>query len=96
MFNKIKGTRDLNPIEMDVHEFIRGVFVKIVKSYNFSLIDTPIIEHCAFINVQLRVAILLKKKCMNLLIKEIVNALRPEGTAGFVRALVENTNDIRH
>lgn len=45
MFNKIKGTRDLDPIEMDVHEFIRSVFCKIVKNYNFSLIDTPIIEH---------------------------------------------------
>lgn len=91
MFNKIKGTRDLNPIEMNVHEFIRDVFCKIVKSYNFSLIDTPIIEHSQLYKRSVAGSDIVKKEMYEFVDKgnrEI--ALRPEGTAGFVRALVEN------
>ncbi|QBF34733.1 histidine--tRNA ligase [Mycoplasmopsis phocirhinis] len=91
MINKIKGTKDLSPSEMNLYEFIRSVFSKFTKNYNFNLIDTPIIEHSLLYKRSVAGSDIVKKEMYEF--KDKANreiALRPEGTAGFVRALIEN------
>ncbi|MCS4537010.1 histidine--tRNA ligase [Mycoplasma sp. CSL7475-4] len=91
MINKIKGTRDLSPAEMNLQEFIRNIFTKTIRSFNFSLIDTPIIEYSQLYKRSVAGSDIVKKEMYEFKDKgdrEI--ALRPEGTAGFVRALIEN------
>ncbi|MBU4693773.1 histidine--tRNA ligase [Mycoplasma zalophidermidis] len=91
MIKKIKGTRDLSPAEMNIQEFIRATFIKVVRNYNFNLIDTPIIEQAQLYKRSVAGSDIVKKEMYEFKDKgdrEI--ALRPEGTAGFVRALIEN------
>ncbi|WP_029906144.1 histidine--tRNA ligase [Mycoplasmopsis opalescens] len=91
MFNKIKGTRDLNPQEMSVYELIRNVFISSSHNYNFNLIDTPIIEPSELYRRSVASSDIVKKEMYEFVDKgDRKIALRPEGTAGFVRALVEN------
>ncbi|TQC54104.1 histidine--tRNA ligase [Mycoplasmopsis mucosicanis] len=91
MINRIKGTRDLGPAEMNLHEYIRSVFVKFTKNYNFSLIDTPIIEQSQLYKRSVAGSDIVKKEMYEFKDKGQRDiALRPEGTAGFVRALIEN------
>ncbi|WP_029608858.1 histidine--tRNA ligase [Mycoplasma simbae] len=91
MITKIKGTRDLSPVQMNLQEYIRNVFTKTVASYNFNLIETPIIESASLYKRSVAGSDIVNKEMYEFKDKgdrEI--ALRPEGTAGFVRALIEN------
>ncbi|VEU75319.1 Histidyl-tRNA synthetase [Mycoplasmopsis maculosa] len=91
MFNRIKGTRDLNPKEYQIFEYIRKTFLFTSKSFNFNSIETPILEYANLYKRSVAGSDIVKKEMYEFIDKsdrEI--ALRPEGTAGFVRALIEN------
>ncbi|WP_406616802.1 histidine--tRNA ligase [Mycoplasmopsis adleri] len=91
MINRIKGTRDYSPLEKSVLELIRKTFVMQSRNYNFSLIETPVIEMAQLYKRSVAASDIVKKEMYEFKDKgnrEI--ALRPEGTAGFVRALIEN------
>ncbi|UUD35666.1 histidine--tRNA ligase [Mycoplasmopsis caviae] len=91
MFNKIKGTRDFSPLENNVIELIRSAFVNYARNYNFHLIETPIIESATLYKRSVASSDIVKKEMYEFKDKGGRDiALRPEGTAGFVRALVEN------
>ncbi|UUM19405.1 histidine--tRNA ligase [Mycoplasma sp. 1018B] len=90
MINKIKGTRDLGPKEAKLIEYIRREFLDKTKAYNFNWIDTPIMEYAELYKRSVQGSEIVKKEMYEFLDKSNRNiALRPEGTAGFVRALVE-------
>lgn len=91
MFNRIKGTRDFGPQENNVTELIRSAFVNYARNYNFHLIETPIIEPATLYRRSVASSDIVKKEMYEFKDKGDRDiALRPEGTAGFVRALVEN------
>ncbi|WP_029512737.1 histidine--tRNA ligase [Mycoplasmopsis iners] len=90
MFNKVKGTRDLGPQEAKLVEMIRREFLDKVRAFNFAWIDTPIMEYAQLYRRSVEGSDIVKKEMYEF--KDKGNrdiALRPEGTAGFVRALVE-------
>ncbi|KKB26892.1 Histidyl-tRNA synthetase [Mycoplasmopsis meleagridis] len=90
MINKIKGTRDLNPREAKLIEMIRREFLDKARAYNFNWIDTPIIEQAQLYKRSVAGSEIVKKEMYEFKDKgDRLVALRPEGTAGFVRALVE-------
>ncbi|VEU76918.1 histidine--tRNA ligase [Mycoplasmopsis columbina] len=91
MFTKIKGTRDLFGKEEKLIETIRREFLDTVYSFNFEWIDTPIFESAQLFKRSAETSDIVKKEMYEFKDKgqrELV--LRPEGTAGFVRALIEN------
>ncbi|MGP1451250.1 MAG: histidine--tRNA ligase [Metamycoplasmataceae bacterium] len=91
MFNRIKGTKDINPTEMMTYEFIRGIFLKITNAYNFSYVETPIIENADLYKRSVASSDIVKKEMYEFKDRgDRSISLRPEGTAGFIRALIEN------
>lgn len=91
MINRIKGTKDVNPDEMLIYEFIRNVFLNYSCAFNFNFIETPVIEAAELYKRSVSESDIVKKEMYEFIDKGERNiALRPEGTAGFIRAVVEN------
>ena len=97
MFQRVKGTSD-NFFEM---AYWNGVIKKIeahLKRYNFNQIDIPLIEHTSLFERGLGVETDVISKQMFLLENKSSNSdsmcLRPEGTAGTMRAFLENQNQV--
>ncbi len=104
MFQKVKGTTD-NFFEMT---YWNGVLKKIIahlKRYNFAQIDIPLMEHTALFERGLGVETDVISKQMFLIANkshddQIENkshqiCLRPEATAGTMRAFLEYQKDIK-
>jgi len=96
MFQRVKGTTD-NFFEM---AYWNGVIKKIIthlKRYNFQEINIPLIEHTALFERGLGVETDVISKQMFLIANKSGDdqiCLRPEATAGTMRAFLENQNDI--
>ncbi len=91
-FKTVKGTKDILPDEQPCWDLVRGAVRDLARSYNFSRIDTPIIEDA---NLFVRGVGL----GTDIVDKEMFSlrgrgggaiALRPENTAGVARAYVEH------
>ncbi|RIV16922.1 histidine--tRNA ligase [Mycoplasmopsis gallopavonis] len=92
MLNKVKGTKDYEPIEFQVKQIIYETFWRTAKKFGYVMIETPILESSN----------LFKRSVgddSDIVNKEMYEfkdkgdrdiCLRPEGTASFVRALIEN------
>ncbi|MCX7836886.1 MAG: histidine--tRNA ligase [candidate division WOR-3 bacterium] len=92
MFPKrLKGMLDILPRESELINFIITNFEKIVKLYGFSLIRTPILEHAELFyrSTGLTSDIVNKEMYTFYDKKERLLALRPEGTPGVIRAIIE-------
>lgn len=91
MITKIKGTKDYSPSETNLFEYIRNVFLFNVGNYNFNYIETPIIESADVYKRSVAGSDIVQKEMYEFKDRGDRDiALRPEGTAGFVRALIEN------
>ncbi len=96
MFQRVKGTTD-NFFEKT---YWNGVIKKIIshlKKYNFQEIDIPLIEHTALFERGLGVETDVISKQMFLIANKSDDqiCLRPEATAGTMRAFIENQNNIK-
>ncbi|MDD4939711.1 MAG: histidine--tRNA ligase [Candidatus Omnitrophica bacterium] len=94
MFKRTPGTKDILPEEalrwQAIEETTRAVF----SLYNYREIRTPLIEEASLFNRSLGESAEIVQKQMFLIKKEDETfALRPEGTAGIVRAYIENNLD---
>lgn len=92
MFNRPRGTKDLYDEEMEIFEFIEKKARKVFEEANIGRIQTPVFEHTEVFArgvgddtdiVQKEMYTFLDKGDRSL-------TLRPEGTAGVVRAYIEN------
>ena len=91
----IRGMPDLYAEEMNRISFVEDVCTKIFRSFNFQEFRTPILENKSLFNrsvgessdIMQKEVYELKDRKDNLL------CLRPEGTAGLVRALITNGLD---
>ncbi|VEU70381.1 histidine--tRNA ligase [Mycoplasmopsis glycophila] len=92
MFNKIKGTKDYNPVSFQVKKQIQEAFERISSTFDFKMIETPIMESASLFKRSVG-------ETSDIVHKEMYEfkdkgdrdiCLRPEGTAPFVRALIEN------
>ncbi|VEU58347.1 histidine--tRNA ligase [Mycoplasmopsis gallinacea] len=91
MFSKVKGTRDLNICETTFKDYNLNLIKDILNEYGFQRVETPIIEHSELFKRSVEGSDLVNKEMYDFIDKgnrEIT--LRPEGTASFVRAYVEN------
>ncbi|MDD4954179.1 MAG: histidine--tRNA ligase [Candidatus Omnitrophica bacterium] len=94
MFRKISGTKDILPQEADVLQQIEVTSRNIFSLYGYRQIRTPILEDAALFDRSLgKSAEIVQKQMFLIKNKEEVYALRPEGTAGIVRAYIENNLD---
>ncbi|MEO0130786.1 MAG: histidine--tRNA ligase [candidate division WOR-3 bacterium] len=89
---RLKGMLDILPNESPIINFIINKFEKIVKLYNFSLIRTPILEYAELYYRSTGITSDIVNKEMYTFYdkKKRLLALRPEGTPGVIRAIIEN------
>ncbi|WP_369991646.1 histidine--tRNA ligase [Mycoplasmopsis arginini] len=92
MFNRLKGTKDIFGKEARILNFIRQTFEKVSNRYNFSFIETPIIEDYAlFVRATGETSDIVAKEMYVFQDKgQRTISLRPECTASTIRAYVEN------
>lgn len=92
MYNRPRGTKDLYDEDMKLFEYIEKVAKKVFESANVGRLQTPVFEHTEVFArgvggdtdiVQKEMYTFLDKSDRSL-------TLRPEGTAGAVRAYIEN------
>jgi len=90
-FKSVRGTRDVFSPEIELWQYLENTAVALLKAYGFSEIRTPIFEESALFNrsigedtdiVEKEMYSFQDKKGRNL-------TLRPEGTAGVIRAAIE-------
>ncbi len=91
-YKKPKGTRDILPDKIKLWQFMENNARNIAKTYNYNEIRTPTFEECSLYKRSVG-------DTSDIVSKEMYEfedkgnrkmALRPEGTAGVVRAVVEN------
>ena len=92
MIQKLKGTRDILPKEVETWQYIEGIAKELFEKYGYKEIRTPVIEGLDLFQRGVG-------ETTDVVQKEMYNfedkggrkiALRPEGTAGVVRAYIEN------
>ncbi|MDD5132329.1 MAG: histidine--tRNA ligase [bacterium] len=91
-YNRVRGTKDIYPPEIELWQYLEKTAVELLQDYGFSEIRTPIFEESGLFNrsigedtdiVEKEMYTFTDKKGRSL-------TLRPEGTAGVVRAAIEN------
>jgi|UniRef100_A0A7V5XYW0 histidyl-tRNA synthetase len=89
---RLKGMLDILPPESEKINFIVKSFEKIAQLHNFSLIRTPILEPAELFyhSTGLTSDIVNKEMYTFYDKKQRLLALRPEGTPGVIRAIIEN------
>ena len=92
MIQRLKGTRDILPSEVQIWQYIEKVAEEIFENYGYTEIRVPVIESLELFQRSVG-------ETTDVVQKEMYNfedkggrkiALRPEGTAGVVRAYIEN------
>ncbi len=92
MIQKLKGTYDVFGDLSIKHDYVKKLFQAVCESYNYSYIETPIIERSELFHRGVGdTTDIVKKETYDFLDRgNRNNTLRPEGTAGIARAIIEN------
>ena len=88
----LRGMRDILPVEQPLWDFVREVCGRMARDYGFSRIDSPILEATSLFERSVgRTTDMVEKEMYTFRDRgdESVS-LRPEGTAGAVRAYIEH------
>lgn len=91
-YTRPKGTRDFSPPESLKKSWVEEIFRKTVSKYGFNEIFTPIIEHTELFLRSTGESTDIVTKQMYTFTDQAQRSLtlRPEGTPGVVRAIIEN------
>ena len=91
-FQKPRGTQDILPGAVEKWQYIEAIARDLCRRYNYKEIRTPIFEHTElYLRGVGETTDIVEKEMYTFLDKgERSLSLRPEGTAGVVRAYVEN------
>ena len=92
MVQKLKGTRDIIPGEIEIWQYIESKAKEVFENYGFSEIRTPVIEATELFQRGVGEATDVVQKEMYVFNDKANRSisLRPEGTAGVIRAYIEN------
>ena len=91
MINIPKGTKDILPSESYKWQYLESKFRETVSKYGFSEIRTPVFEHTELFQRGIGdTTDVVQKEMYTFEIAERSLTLKPEGTAGAVRAFIEN------
>jgi len=89
--NKVKGTYDVLPTESKKWQALEAIIHQLLKDYNYQEIRTPIFEYSQVFHRDSEQSDMVTKETYNFLDRSDRQlTLRPEGTAGSIRAYVEN------
>ncbi|MDO4281274.1 MAG: histidine--tRNA ligase [Peptococcaceae bacterium] len=90
--NKPRGTNDFLPGEVEKWQYLEGLIRELFANYHYKEIRTPIFEHTElFLRSVGETSDIVSKEMYSFEDKGMRHVtLRPEGTAGVVRAFVEN------
>ena len=92
MIQKLKGTKDIIPGEIEKWQYVESQLTKVMKAFNYSEIRVPVIEATELFQRSVG-------ETTDVVQKEMYTfedkggrsiSLRPEGTAGVVRAYIED------
>lgn len=95
MINALRGMKDILSPEAEIYTHVINTCTKIAHNYGFSLIETPILEETALFKRSVGESSDIVGKEMYQFTDKGGNdvCLRPEGTAGVVRAFVQQKFD---
>lgn len=95
MINGLRGMKDTLGDEADVYGFVIKTCVRIAKNHGFEFIQTPILEETALFKRSVGESSDIVGKEMYQFIDKGQNdvCMRPEGTAGVVRAFIQHKMD---
>ena len=92
MIQKIKGTYDVYGSLSKKHDYVKKLFQAVCENYNYSCIETPLLERSELFHRGVG-------ETTDIVTKETYdfvdrggrnNTIRPEGTAGVARCIIEN------
>jgi histidyl-tRNA synthetase len=91
-FNSVRGTKDICPPEIELWQYLEKTAVELLQDYGFNEIRTPIFEESGLFNRSIGLDTDIVEKEMYTFNDKKGRSLtlRPEGTAGVVRAAIEN------
>ncbi|TKA59015.1 Histidyl-tRNA synthetase [Mycoplasmopsis bovis 8790] len=91
MFNRVKGTSDYITSDIEKRGEILREFFRLIELNCFNLVETPILELADLYKRSVAGSDIVSKEMYEFTDKgNRMLSLRPEGTAGFIRALIEN------
>lgn len=92
VYQGIKGTHDIYGEEADAYSYIQNVFSAVAELYGYSRMETPVLEYTeVFDRSTGESSDVVRKEMYTFLDKGNRSlTLRPEGTAGVVRSIVEH------
>lgn len=92
MIQKLKGTYDVYGDLSLKHDYVKKLFQEVCESYNYSYIETPLIERSELFHRGVgETTDIVTKETYDFVDRgNRANTIRPEGTAGVARAIIEN------
>ena len=94
MQQTLKGTYDILPDRYQQYDYISNKFKSVVERYGYKMAETPVIENAAVFMKENATSDMVTKEMYAFSMKgkkgEYTIALRPEGTAGIMRMILEN------
>lgn len=92
VYQGIKGTHDIYGEEADAYSYIQNVFSAVAELYGYSRMETPVLEYTeVFDRSTGESSDVVRKEMYTFLDKGNRSlTLRPEGTAGVIRSIVEH------
>lgn len=92
MIQKLKGTYDVYGDLAKKHDYVKKLFQAVCESYNYSYIETPFIERSELFHRGVgETSDIVTKETYDFVDRgNRNNTIRPEGTAGVARAVIEN------
>lgn len=91
MINRQKGTYDVTPQNNQKWLFLEQTIKKVFSLYNYEYLRTPIFEATSLFKRENEASDMVKKETYDFIDKgDRPLTLRPEGTAGAIRAIIEN------
>ncbi len=93
----LKGMHDYFPEDIFIYKYIEDTFKILIKKYSFYEIRFPILERTILFNKSLGLLSNINKEMYSFIDRNGVNlSLRPEGTAGCIRAYIQNNLFLNH
>ena len=91
MFQTVKGTYDILPGDFKARLKIKNNFMNVAKKYGYSFMETPVFEFAGVFNKENDTSDMVTKEMYTFSTNDKdVYTLRPEGTAGIIRSVVQN------
>ena len=86
-----KGTKDILPEQVYKWQYVEKKFDELCERYGFKEIRTPVFEHTELFTRGVGdTTDIVQKEMYSVIAKETKFTLRPEGTAGTIRAMLQN------